>query len=124
MQSAAYKSQPFPYGQLEEAMEASAESQGACTQAPTARSWLPRLPSAFEGTLLCPLATNLRQQETAHCPVLGEMQVRHDTQANEAEGPLDMCTAYFFLSPPLCSTPRTLLALADHCRSLPTGLFY
>lgn len=54
-------------------MEASAESQGACTPAPAARTWLPELPSAFEGTLPCPLVTNLRQGETAACPALGEM---------------------------------------------------
>lgn len=121
VQSAAYNSQPFPYRQLEEAMEADTESQGVCTQAPTARSWLPRLPSAFEGTLLCPLVTNLWKPQA----VLRLGRSRWDmTQVHEAERPLDMRTAHFFLSPPLCSTPPVLLTVDDHCTSLPTELFH
>lgn len=121
VQSAAYNSQPFPYGQLEEAMEANTESQGVCTQAPTAGSWLPRLPSAFEGTLLCPLVTNLwRPQAVLH---LGRSRwVRHDTGpwSRRALGYV-YCTFLFIL---LCSTPPVLLTVEDHCTSLPTEIFH
>jgi len=125
MLSAAYSSRPSPYGQLEAAMEAGAEPQCAHTPAPTARSWLPQLPSAFEGTLLSPAVTNLQQEEAARCAGLGDLhpgETRRTGQRSRRAS--DMCTACVSFSPLLHSTPHILPVLDNRCMSLPTELPY